>query len=226
MDSAARADREEVFATVTRWEHAHAEMAELSFTALTGPDVLGIQRRLESGYRSQSAVDHKLILQLTSQRTPTELGANSWPKVLSESLRISTGDAKRRIKQARLLGPRQALTGESLPPKLRDTERLALADAVQWHCKRRVLLNGDRRCPLTYANLRYPESRSESVRFPWPTGRSRSWISAGGWVASTAVNGSRILYVCRACRGTTHALPGSRRTIWPSLCSSARPEIT
>ena len=89
------------------------------------------------------------------------------------------------------------------------------------------LLNGHRRRrPLTYANLRYPESRSESLRFPWPTGRSRSWISAGGWVASTAVNGSRILYVCRACRGTTHALPGSRRTIWPSLCSSARPEIT
>ena len=82
-----------------------------------------------------------------------------------------------------------------------------------------VLLNGHRRRrPLTYANLRYPESCSESLRFPWPTGRSRSWISAGGWVASTAVNGSRILYVCRACRGTTHALPGSRRTIWPSLC--------
>ena len=38
-----------------------------------------------------------------------------------------------------------------------------------------------RRCPpLTYANPRYPESCSESLRFPWPTGRSRSWISAGG----------------------------------------------
>ena len=109
----------------------------------------------------------------------------------------------------------------------RDAECRALAHAVQWHCERRGVLNGHRRRrPLTYANLRYPESRSESLRFPWPTGRSRSWISAGGWVASTAVNGSRILYVCRACRGTTHALPGSRRTIWPSLCSSARPEIT
>jgi len=77
-----------------------------------------------------------------------------------------------------------------------------------------------------YANPATPESCPESLRFPWPTGRSRSWISAGGWVASTAVNGSRILYVCRACRGTTHAFPGSSRTIWPSLCNSARPEIT
>ena len=109
----------------------------------------------------------------------------------------------------------------------RDAECLALADAVQWHCERLVLLNGHRRrLPLTYADPATPESRSESMRFPWPTGRSRSWISAGGWVASTAVNGSRILYVCRACRGTTQALPGSSRTIWPSLCSSARPEIT
>jgi hypothetical protein len=38
--------------------------------------------------------------------------------VLSEALHISKGEAKRRIKQAELLGPRTALTGESLPPKL------------------------------------------------------------------------------------------------------------
>src|SRR6185436_12835509 len=30
----------------------------------------------------------------------------------------STDEAKRRIKQAELLGPRQAVTGEALPPKL------------------------------------------------------------------------------------------------------------
>ena len=118
MDSAARADRVEVFATVARWEQAQADMAELSFIALTAPDVLRIQRRLERGYRSQPAVDHRLIHQLTSQGTPAELGAKSWPGVLSEALRISTGEAKRRIKQAGLLGPRRAMTGESLPPKL------------------------------------------------------------------------------------------------------------
>ena len=93
-------------------------MAQLSFTALTAPEVVAVQTRLEQGYRSQPAVDHRLIYQLTSQSTPTELGANSWPKVLSEALHISKGEAKRRIKQAELLGPRTALTGESLPPKL------------------------------------------------------------------------------------------------------------
>jgi Domain of unknown function (DUF222) len=93
-------------------------LAGLSFSALTGPEALAVQGRLEKGYRRQPAVDHKLIHQLTSQSTPTELGANTWPKVLSEALHISSGEAKRRLKQAELLGPRTALTGETLPPKL------------------------------------------------------------------------------------------------------------
>jgi hypothetical protein len=118
MGSDAVSDREEVLAAVERWEQAQADMAGLSFTAFTAPEVLAIQNRLEKGYRRQPAVDHKLIHQLTSQSTPTELGANTWPKVLSEALHISSGEAKRRLKQAELLGPRTALTGETLPPKL------------------------------------------------------------------------------------------------------------
>jgi Domain of unknown function (DUF222) len=118
MSSGAVADREEVLAAISRWEQAQMEMAQLSFTAFTGAEVLAIQNRLETGYRRQPAVDHKLIHQLTSQSTPTELGAKSWPKVLSEALRISNGEAKRRIKQAALLGPRTALTGEPLEPLL------------------------------------------------------------------------------------------------------------
>jgi Domain of unknown function (DUF222) len=111
-------DREEVLAVIARWEQAQADMAALSFTAFTAPEVLAIQRRLETGYRGQPAVDHRLIHQLTSGSTPTELGATSWPRVLAEALRISTGEAKGRITQAELLGPRTAVTGEALPPKL------------------------------------------------------------------------------------------------------------
>ena len=118
MKSPVPASREEILATVSRWEEVQAEMADLSFAALSGPDVLGIQERLEAGYRSQPVVDHKLIHQLTSQSTPSELGAKSWPNVLEEALRISKQEAKRRIKQAQLLGPRTALTGEALPPVL------------------------------------------------------------------------------------------------------------
>ena len=118
MSSGAVSDRDEVLAAVTRWEQAQADMARLSFTALTAPEVLAVQTRLEKGYRSQPTVDHKLIHQLTSRSTPTELEANSWARVLSDALRISEGEAKRRIKQAELLGPRTAVTGERLPPRL------------------------------------------------------------------------------------------------------------
>ena len=108
MSSGVVSDREEVLAVVARWEHAQAELATVSFTALTAPEVLNTQKRLEKGYRSQPAVDHRLICQLTSHGTPTALGANSWPKVLSEALQISAGEANRRIKQSELLGPRTA----------------------------------------------------------------------------------------------------------------------
>ena len=107
----------EILAVVARWEQAQADMAGLCFAGLTAAEVLAIQKRLEHGYRAQPAVDHQLIHQLTAA-TPAELGANSWPKVLSEALRISTDEAKRRIKQAELLGPRTAMTGEPLPPTL------------------------------------------------------------------------------------------------------------
>ena len=97
MGSVGRADREEVLAVIARWEQAQADMAGLSFTAFTAPEVLAIQRRLETGYRGQPAVDHQLIHQLTAQGTPTELGASGWPRALSEALFISTGEATCRI---------------------------------------------------------------------------------------------------------------------------------
>jgi hypothetical protein len=118
MRTGAESDREEILAVVTRWEQAQADLAGLSFAALTGPEALAVQKRLEKAYRSQPAVDHKLIYQLTAQCTPVELGANTWPKVLSDALLITTGEAKERIKQAKLLGPRTALTGEPLAPML------------------------------------------------------------------------------------------------------------
>ena len=118
MDAGVVSDREEVLAVVGRWERAQAELAAVSFTVLSAAEVLGIEQRLEKGYRAQPVVEHRLIHQLTSRGTPTQLGAKSWPKVLSEVLGISTGEADRRIRHAELLGPRTALSGEVLSPTL------------------------------------------------------------------------------------------------------------
>ena len=101
-------------------------------------------------------------------------------------------------------------------------------EVVQWHCERRVLLNGHRsRLPLTYANPRYPRISFRLTPIP-----------LADWAVPVMDLSRRVGRLNRRERledlvrvpgvpgGTTHALPGSSRTIWPSLCSSARPEIT
>ncbi len=57
-------------------------------------------------------------------------------------------------------------------------------------------------------------------------GSSRPWTSAGGLVASTAVKGSRITYVCDAPFGTVQESPAARGMVSPPRRSSARPPIT
>ena len=169
MVSGAVSDREQILAAVTRWEQAQAELAKLSFTTLTAPEVVAVQNRLEQGYRSQPAVDHKLIHQLISQSTPTELGANSWPKVLSDALHISKGEAKRRIKQAELLGPRTAMTGETCRRSCR-----------MWPPRRRAGRSGPNICKTIEKLLQRSARRTSTAR---PATRPRpTWpVSRPGW---------------------------------------------
>jgi hypothetical protein len=112
--------------TVARWEQAQAELAALDVSALSGGEALEIHKRLEIGHRRQPVINHKLIHQMQTQSTPAALGARTWPKVLAEALRISEDEARKRIKDAAVLGPRRALTGEPLAPVL---PRLAAAQA-------------------------------------------------------------------------------------------------
>jgi hypothetical protein len=118
MSSNGGSDGEAVMATLDRWDAVQAEMAGLSFAALTPSEVLGIKDRLECGYRRQAAVDHRLTYQLTCQASPIDLGGKSWTDVLATRLRISKREARRRLEEADDLGPRTAITGEPLEPRL------------------------------------------------------------------------------------------------------------
>ncbi|MCV7283667.1 DUF222 domain-containing protein, partial [Mycolicibacterium flavescens] len=62
------------------------------------------------------AVEHRALARLQTETTPAALGAKSWREVLSVRWRISTSEANRRLTEAELLAPRQAFTGEVLPP--------------------------------------------------------------------------------------------------------------
>jgi hypothetical protein len=121
MSSGVVSDREEILATYAEWESANAKVAALSLDALTRTDLLELQHRREVVARRVPAVDHQIINRLASEADPKALGGTNLGDVLSTRLRISKGEAKRRIKQAGLLGPRHAMTGEPLAPKLANT---------------------------------------------------------------------------------------------------------
>lgn len=118
MSSGAVPDREAIAAALDRFDAAQAEVAALSFDVLTARDVLSIKDRLETVSRRQAGVDHRLTHHLISQASPIELGGKSWTDVLSNRLRISRDDARRRLDEAKELGPRTAMTGEALQPVL------------------------------------------------------------------------------------------------------------
>ncbi len=130
MGRGAVPDRQAITAALDRFDAAQAELAALSFDALTGPEVLNVKDRLETVERRQAAVDHRLTQQLTSQASPVELGGKSWTDVLSNRLRIGRGAARRRLDEADDLGPRIAMTGEPLQPLLPNTAAAQAAGTI------------------------------------------------------------------------------------------------
>ena len=108
-------------AVYDEWEAVNARVAGLSLDTLTHTDLLELQHRREVVVRSLPAVDHQIISRLAAEADPKALGGTSLADVFSTRLRISKQDARQRIKQAELLGPRQALTGEPLTPTLANT---------------------------------------------------------------------------------------------------------
>ena len=70
---------EAITAVLDRFDAVQAEVASLSFDALTAPQALTVKDRLEMVSRRQAAVDHRLTHQLTSQASPVGLGGTSGP---------------------------------------------------------------------------------------------------------------------------------------------------
>ncbi|MGB0878270.1 MAG: HNH endonuclease signature motif containing protein [Mycobacterium sp.] len=86
------------------------------YTALTPADKVALHARMERSLRRAPTVGHRLTASLTAEVEPRDLGAASWPDVLCTALRCSRKEAHRRLRHARVLGPRQAMTGQPLPP--------------------------------------------------------------------------------------------------------------
>ncbi len=105
---------------VRRYDALHDAVSgvlDVSPDVLTTPECLAMLARLEAETRRLPAAGHALINQLARQAGETELGG-TLSQTLANRLRISRGEASRRIHEAADLGERRAITGEPLPPVL------------------------------------------------------------------------------------------------------------
>lgn len=101
----------------------HAAVSRIvghAFEVLTTPERLALLERLEHETRRLAVPRHALINQIGEQSNSTELGG-TLPTVLADRLRITRGEARRRVAEAADLGQRRALIGEVLAPLLTAT---------------------------------------------------------------------------------------------------------
>jgi hypothetical protein len=108
----------ELLSVLDQLEAVWDKLASLPVERLSAVQALTVAERLERHRRRLPTVEHALILQLQAQATPKEMGAKSWPVVVSGRLGISAADARRRLAEAAALGPRRALSGQPLQPEL------------------------------------------------------------------------------------------------------------
>ena len=93
---------------------AHDALASCDLEMLTSSELLNVLDDLETLSCQLPTQWHRALTRLQAETTPKEMGAKSWKDVLRIRWRISTTEAGRRLAEAALLGPRRALTGDSI----------------------------------------------------------------------------------------------------------------
>ncbi len=112
--------REEIVETFDDLHEVVSRLLGHFFDVFTTPECLAMLERLEREIRRLPVPGHALINQLGQQADEAELGGKLG-HALANRLRISRGEAGRRIREAADLGPRQSIAGEPLPPRLEAT---------------------------------------------------------------------------------------------------------
>lgn len=95
---------------------AVATFGELHFDKYEPAVRLRMLQHLETSRRRQAVSGHDIIAGLAKE-DEADIGGLVH-KVVADWLRISPGDARRRLRDAQQLAPRVTLTGETLPPQL------------------------------------------------------------------------------------------------------------
>ena len=109
---------------------AYDELAGLGLDTLTHPELLAVLGELETLCRQLPTQSHRILARLSAEASPVALGATTWRDVLTGRLRISRAEAGRRLAEASELGPRTAVAGQPLDPKLGATAGAQAAGAI------------------------------------------------------------------------------------------------
>ena len=91
-------------------------VAAVPYEVLTTREQLNLlERREKAARRLPAAGGHQLVNLISQHAVPAEIGG-PMVQVLADRLRITRGEASRRVKDAEQLGPRTSFTGERLEP--------------------------------------------------------------------------------------------------------------
>jgi uncharacterized protein DUF222 len=110
-----------VTAAVASVVAAVAELADLDCDQFNHLELVELLGELETVTWQLPTVGHRVIARLQREASPVALGAKSLGSVLTQRLRLSGTEVRRRLCEAEDLGPRTALNGETLAPKLAPT---------------------------------------------------------------------------------------------------------
>jgi hypothetical protein len=92
--------RERIIAALDAVEASQRELAALPLEALSRPEKQALLKRLEDLDKKMKAFDRRLIGRLITEADPSQFGGATWAEVLSRRLRISPGEAQKRIAEA------------------------------------------------------------------------------------------------------------------------------
>ncbi|MGB3287327.1 HNH endonuclease signature motif containing protein [Mycolicibacter algericus] len=118
MGSSAAADRDTIMASLAAVEAAYDRLESCSFDALSAEELVEVLARREALAWRAPSIDHQIVARFVAEGHSEVLAGCSLAKALSERLRISSAEARRRVAEAADLGPRTAMTGETLEPVL------------------------------------------------------------------------------------------------------------
>src|SRR4029453_17368423 len=93
--------REKIIAALDAADASYRKLAALPLETLTRPEKQALLNRLEELGKKMTGLDRRLIGQMVTEGDPALVGGASWADVLSRRMRISRGEAQRRIAEAR-----------------------------------------------------------------------------------------------------------------------------